>query len=122
MAEDDLQAAARALAKQWWEPEKTNYCSTPMNYAIAEAASEQGFETEALYDRVQVEITKIRKAHGCMDVVARYRTLLRELQGMCDRGEGESEEAEALRDKMDNVWSSMHESQLDQIRGKKREA
>lgn len=61
MAKDDLRATALSLAEQWWEPEKTAYCATSFNMAVAKAAEDMGFDTEELYQSTIREIHRLRE-------------------------------------------------------------
>jgi hypothetical protein len=50
------------------------------------------------------------------EALARYRELAARLEALWQAGLGESEEAEALRNQMDPVWSALTEAEHDLLR------
>jgi hypothetical protein len=51
-----------------------------------------------------------------MSAINEYKTLALELSKLIDRGDGDSEEADAIRDKMDQLWYLLSETEIDTLR------
>jgi hypothetical protein len=45
-----------------------------------------------------------------------YRTLWEQLNALIDADQGESEEAEAIRDQMDNPWRAMTQEERNEVK------